>query len=129
MRGNVRDILINLLGRETISDAAGKADRGLGKLDDRLVTVADDAKKLDGEIDKTERGLRDLAQQFARTGDAAERLDIAKKMRQQQAELRRLTRSRGLLDPLVKEAEQAGDEAGKNGGRSFVRKLREQIGA
>ncbi|MEW2474604.1 hypothetical protein AB0875_12515 [Micromonospora gifhornensis] len=156
MAGSVRDILINLLGRETISDASGKAERGLGKLGDqmddtadsakglgdetdkandqlgkldpRLKAAADGAKKLDVEIAKAQKSLKDLAIQFGNTDDAAQRVDLAKAMRAQQAELRRLTRSRGLLDGLVEDAERAGARSGESAGKRFVRNFREQIG-
>ncbi|MEU5549197.1 hypothetical protein ABZ738_05460 [Micromonospora sp. NPDC047793] len=156
MAGSVRDILINLLGRETVSPAFDKAGRAadrfsdklddtadsakglgdetdkandrLGKLDPRLRDAAEGARKLDVEIDKAQKSLKDLAIQFGNTDDAAQRVDLAKAMRAQQAELRRLTRSRGLLDGLVEEAERAGDRSGESAGRRFVRNFREQIG-
>lgn len=96
-----RDILVNLLGKETVSAAAGKAGKGLDKLGDSFDSTADDARRLDGEIGEVEQSLRDLAVMYARTGDAAERLDISKAMRKQQTELRKLTKSRDLLgDPF-----------------------------
>lgn len=97
MAGSTRDILINLLGRETISNASDKAERGLGKLGNQMDDTADDARRLDREIEAAEGSLRDLARQYARTQDAASRLDLTKAMRKQQTEVRRLTRVRDLL--------------------------------
>lgn len=116
---STRDILINLLGRETISGAADKADRGLGKLDDRMKATAADAKKLDAEIDKAEQGLKDLAVQYARTGDAAERIDLSKAMRRQQSELRKLVKARDLLP----EFDAMGREVGDKFGAGFVGRM------
>lgn len=116
---DVRDILINLIGRETVSPAADKAERGLGKLGDRMDATADDANRLDREIEHAEAGLRDLAVQFARTQDAAERLDLSKSMRKQQTEIRRLVRSRDLLPDFGRFGEAAAERAGV----SFVAKL------
>jgi hypothetical protein len=121
MAGNVRDILINLLGRETISKASDKAERGLGKLGDQMDETADDARRLDVEIDKAEGALRDLARQYARTQDAAERLDLTKAMRKQQTEVRRLTKVRGLL-PDNMGAQMGADLAG-DVGVSFMARL------
>ncbi|MDG4796219.1 hypothetical protein [Micromonospora sp. WMMD1082] len=109
---STRDILINLLGRETISREADKASRGLGKLDDKMRATAADGHRLDAEIGKAEKSLKDLAVQYARTGDAAERVDLSKSMRKQQAEIRRLTRSRDLLPPFDVMGRESADKFG-----------------
>ncbi|MGN9802071.1 hypothetical protein [Micromonospora sp. L32] len=114
-----RDILINLLGKETVSPAAAKAAAGVEKLGDRMDATADDAAKLDREIEQAEKSLRDLAVAYARTGDAAERLDLAKQMRKQQTELRKLTKTRGFLPDFG----EAGTEAASQFGMSFVARL------
>lgn len=115
---DVRDILINLLGRETVSPAAKKAADGVEKLGDRMDATADDAKRLDAEIKQAERGLQDLAVQFARSQDAAERLDLSKAMRKQQSEIRRLGKAKDLLPGVEMGAELAGQVS-----MSFVQRL------
>lgn len=110
-----RDIIVNLLGKETVSAAAGKAGKGLDKLGDSFDSTADDAKRLDGEIGGVEQSLKTLAMQYARTSDAAERTDISKAMRKQHAELRKLTSARNFLGD--------GDEAASGFGASIVTKL------
>lgn len=115
--GNVRDILINLLGKETVSTAAGKAADGMDDLGDSMKATAADAKRLDREIEQAEAALRDLAVQYARADDAAQRMDLAKAMRRQQSEIRRLTKAKDLLP------EGLGDEAGKGFGARFVARV------
>lgn len=119
MAGNVRDILINLLGRETISTAAKKAEDGLDRLGDQMDETADDAARLDREIEQAEKALQDLAVQFARTDDAAKRMDLAKAMRKQQSEVRRLVKARDLLPDMA----EAGAEAATGFGASFAGRI------
>lgn len=97
MAGNTRDILVRLLGEETVSKMAGRAERGLDRFGDSLEATERDAQDLDRQIADVEESLRELAVAFARTGDAADRIDISRAMRRQQAELRRLTKSKDLL--------------------------------
>lgn len=105
---DLREFVFSLLGRETISTAADKAAKGLDKLGDTLDATGRDAKALDREVEQAEAALRALAVQFARTQDAAERVDLSKQMRKQQTEVRRLTRARDLLP----QPEQAATEWG-----------------
>ena len=92
-----RDILIRLLGEETVSRMAGKAGDGLDKLGDSLDATEKDARDLDRQIAEVEGSLKTLAVAFARTDDAVDRLDITKSMRRQQSELRKLTSAKNLL--------------------------------
>lgn len=105
---DVRDILINLLGRETVSGAAKRAADGVGKLGDGMQATARDADRLDREIEAAEVALKGLAAQFARTDDAAGRMDISRTMRKQQTELRRLVRNRDIVNDAVRQGEEAG---------------------
>lgn len=105
---DVRDILINLLGRETVSGAAKRAADGVGKLGDGMQATARDADRLDREIEQTEVALKGLAAQFARTDDVAQRIDLTKTMRKQQTELRRLVRNRDIINDAVRQGEEAG---------------------
>ncbi|HEY9416725.1 MAG TPA: hypothetical protein VIQ30_18375, partial [Pseudonocardia sp.] len=93
-----RDILIRLLGEETVSRMAGKAGDGLDRFGDKLDATEKDAKHLDRQIAEVEGSLKTLATAFARTNDAADRVDITKAMRKQQSELRKLTKAKDLLD-------------------------------
>ena len=87
-----RDILIRLLGEETVSRMAGKAGDGLDKLGDSLDATEKDAKDLDRQIAEVEGSLKALAVAFTRTQDEVDRVDLTKAIRRQQAELRKLTK-------------------------------------
>ncbi|HEY9418158.1 MAG TPA: hypothetical protein VIQ30_25645, partial [Pseudonocardia sp.] len=106
-----RDILIRLLGEETVAKMADRAGDGLDRFGKSLDATERDAKDLDRQIGDVEDNLRTLAVAFARTGDAADRIDLTKAMRKQQTELSRLTKNRKLLPDFDN------DEAVKFGGR------------
>lgn len=112
-----REYLLSFLGRETVSPAAKKAAGSIDDLGDSMESTADDAKKLDKEIEQAERALRDLAVQYARADDAAQRLDLTKAMRKQQAEIRRMVKARDLIPPKL------GDDAAEGFGARFVGRL------
>lgn len=112
-----REILLALLGRETVSPAASKAAGAVEDLGDAMRATAADGKKLDREIGQAERQLRQLATQYARTDDAAGRMDLTKSMRKQQAEIRRLVGARKLLPPDL------GDDEAKGFAAKFVARL------
>lgn len=101
---SARDILVNLLGKETVSPAAKKAGAALDDLGDEMNEAARAAKNLDQQIDEINGSLRGLAQQYARTGDK----EFIKQIRQQEAELRRLTKVRKLLGDSPDESKKAG---------------------
>ncbi|MGW9196049.1 hypothetical protein [Micromonospora chersina] len=114
-----RDILIRLLGEETVSKMAGRAEKGLDKFGDTLDATEKDAKNLDKQIAEVEGSLKHLATAFARTSDEADRIDITKAIRRQQTELRKLVRSRDLLPDF----EHAGEEAATGFSTRFVARL------
>lgn len=110
----------------TAADAATKKTKGLGaaseKTDDQVEDLGDSSSeaarkisKLDHEIDKVNQDLVLLAAQFADADDAAARLDISKGIRKSQAELRRLSTSKGILDKILPDPQPAA--------RSFLTKL------
>lgn len=103
-----RDILVRLLGEETVSRMAGRAGDGLDKFGDKLEATEKDAHDLDRQIAEVEGSLKTLATAFSRTSDAADRVDLTKAMRRQQSELRKLTKVKGLLG----DAAQAGAQLG-----------------
>ncbi|MGW3809074.1 hypothetical protein [Micromonospora sp. NPDC005113] len=114
-----RDILIRLLGEETVSRMADRAGGGLDKFGDKLDATERDAQDLDRQIAEVEGSLKTLAVAFARTGDAADRIDITKAIRRQQTELRKLTKAKDLLPDFAK----AGEEAATGFGTSFVTRI------
>lgn len=65
---DTREILLKLIGRETVSDAARKAARGLGDMGDAADDSAKDVKKLDRAISETEKTIARLKAQ-ARDSD------------------------------------------------------------
>lgn len=103
-----RDILIRLLGEETVAKMADRAGSGLDRFGDSLDATEKDAQDLDRQIGEVEDNLKTLAVAFARTTDAADRVDITKGIRRQQAELRKLTKAKDLLGNI----EEAGKELG-----------------
>jgi hypothetical protein len=83
-------------GKTTV--IAGKGAEGLG---DSSTEAARKLGKLDTEIDRVNQDLVLLAGQLADADDAAARLDISKGIRKSQAELRRLTGAKGILEALL----------------------------
>lgn len=116
-----RDLLINLLGRETVSVAAKKAAAGLEDVGDEMDDAARAAGKLDRQIDDLKRSLAALAVQSALTGD----VDVTKQIRAQERELRRLTKDRRLIGSMAK----LGAEAGEAAGKTTIRTFGEALGA
>ncbi|WP_280837566.1 hypothetical protein [Micromonospora sp. A200] len=98
---------------------AGRAEKGLDRFGDSLDATEKDAADLDRQIAEVEGSLKTLAVAFARTSDAADRLDISKAMRKQQAELRKLTKSKDFLPDFGK----SGEEAASGFAASFVARL------
>ncbi|WP_051723705.1 hypothetical protein [Micromonospora chokoriensis] len=114
-----RDILIRLLGEETVAKMADRAGGGLDRFGDKLDATEKDAADLDRQIADVEDSLKTLAVAFARTGDAADRIDITKAIRKQQTELRKLTKSRDLLPDFGK----AGEDAAEGFGAQFIARI------
>ncbi|MEU4589992.1 hypothetical protein [Micromonospora aurantiaca (nom. illeg.)] len=114
-----RDILIRLLGEETVARMADRAGDGLDRFGKSLDATERDAQDLDRQIADVDDSLKQLAVAFARTSDAADRMDISKAMRRQQTELRKLTKARDLLPDMEKE----GTEAASGFAASFVARV------
>jgi hypothetical protein len=83
---------------------AGEGAEALGKA---ATTAKDHVERLDHEINKAKQDLVFLAASFAAAGSAAERLDISKGIRRTENDLRRLTKSKGILDELLPDPEPA----------------------
>jgi hypothetical protein len=96
----------------TAADAASKKTRALGEAGDKAEAQMEDLgdsssgaarkiDKLDGEIRKVNQDLVLLAGQLADADSAAARLDISKGIRKSQADLKRLTSAKGVLEGLL----------------------------
>jgi hypothetical protein len=103
----------------------GKASFIAGKEADKFGKASEQAQRhvdhLDDEIKKVNQDLVFLAASFAQASTAAERLDISKGIRKSENELRRLTKSKGILESILPEPEPAA--------RSFMKKLGGALGA
>lgn len=119
MVADKRDILIRLLGEETVARMADRAGDGLDRFGKSLDATERDAQDLDRQIADVDDSLKQLAVAFARTSNAADRMDISKAMRRQQTELRKLTKARDLLPDMEKE----GTEAASGFAASFVARV------
>lgn len=101
-------------------DEAAKSTGKLGKTaDENAKAFAQLSKEL--EISKKELGS--LARAFAEADTAAERTDISKAVRKQQAEIRNLTKNRDILKDLLPNEGEAVKEAEKSGkavGNKFI---------
>lgn len=126
---NARDILIRLLGHETVSPAADRAARAVDDLGDAMGDAGSDAQRLDLEIERAERSLRDLAVQFARTQDEADRIDLSKQIRRQQSELRKLTKVKGLLGSAAKAGTEIGAAMATGAGGALSEGVKGTFGA
>ena len=110
---NVRDILINLIGRESVSGASKKAEKGLGDLGDEMHDTAKAAKILDAQIEHVQESLKRLAAQSATVGGGP---DLRKQIREQERALRDLSKRRKLVDL-------PGDDAAEKFSAQFVGRL------
>lgn len=99
------------------TEKLGKSSKDTGQQTDRLGRSADITRgkvgNLNKEIDNIERELGTLADSFADAGSAAERLDISKAIRRTENDLRRVTKSRNLLENLLPDPEPEARSWGK----------------
>jgi hypothetical protein len=72
--------------------------------------------RLSSELGIAKKELGDLARAFANAGSAAERMDITKAMKKQQAEIRNLTKNRDILGDLLPDEGDAKKDVDKVGG-------------
>lgn len=77
-----------------------KVSRGTDHLGKSMSSNARSIAKLNNELGIAQKELGFLAKSFADTNSAAERMDLAKVMRKQQAEIRHLTKNKGILEAL-----------------------------
>jgi uncharacterized coiled-coil DUF342 family protein len=83
--------------------ATDKVTQGTGKLGKAASDNARAINKLNDEISKSQRELGLLARSFTEAGDAAQKMDITKSIRKQQAEIRNLTKNRDLIKSFAPE--------------------------
>lgn len=107
---DTREILLKLLGRETVSTAAKKAARGLGDMGDAADDAARDTKNLDKAIGDTQKTLAKLRSEASRSADP---LSFVKDINRQKRNLKSLT-------TLMAEA---GDDGAKGFRARFVARL------
>jgi methyl-accepting chemotaxis protein len=86
---------------EDFGKASYIAGEGAGRLGKEADKTGHQVDKLTGEIELAKKELQSLARSFAETDDAAERLDISKGIRKGENDIRRLTKSKGLLEGLL----------------------------
>lgn len=85
---DTREILLKLLGKETVSDAARKAARGLDDMGDAADDAARDTAKLDRAIADTEKSIARLKDQARRSDDP---LSFMRDINKQKRSLKSLT--------------------------------------
>lgn len=101
---DVREILLKLLGKETVSAVTKKAADGMGKFGDAAEDAAADAKKLDKQLADTERQIGDVVKALAKDpGD----IGLRKQLRALERESKALG---GLRDRLGKLGEEGAEE-------------------
>jgi hypothetical protein len=94
---SARDILINLLGKETVSPAAKRAGGALEDMGDDAKTTAKRVAQLDHEAGELKKGLAGLAAAWTAAGSAAERADLGKQINIDKAKLRKTLDMRRIL--------------------------------
>lgn len=112
-----REFRFDFLAKDGVTPVVRRVGEAVDELGDDMRGTADDAQKLDREIDEVKLSLVELAAAFAATDDEAARLDLTKAMRTQQAELRKLTKVQTLLPTeadVTGPAEDAGLFIGKH---------------
>lgn len=124
-----RELILDMLARNKMGPATGAAARDLDKVGDaadksskktdklgtsssmageQIDDMGDASKRtqrhidsLDDEIRKVDQNLLFLAESFARAGSQAEKLDVSRGIRKAENELRRLNKSRDILDAFL----------------------------
>lgn len=110
---DARDILLRLIGKETVSGAAKKAADGLGDLGDAADKAERDTKALDRALEDARKRMVDLQREAARTGDVSIR-------KQAQAAARDVKAWDALKKSLA--------NAGEDGAQGFAARFSQRIG-
>lgn len=127
MADEKRQIILDLLAR----DKSGQATDSFARNLDKLGRTAEDTKRqvgtLDKEIVKHQENLKGLAKAYAETDDKATRLDLSKAMRSSEAEIKKLSKSKSILEAMLpSEAEAA--QVGKSLGQRIYNGLDSMLG-
>lgn len=117
-----RELRLKATLQDDISRGLPRIGAAAAAVGDSFEDTAGDARKLEREIKDAEQALRGLAREFARTDDAAKRMDLSKSMRKAQADIRTKTKARDLL-PDAGDAAKAGLQFGAEIGVSTARGL------
>jgi hypothetical protein len=95
-----------------------------GKETEKLGHSAEDTKRriadLDEEIRKSKRELGELAVAFHEAGSQAEKLDVSKAIRRTENDIRRTTKSKGILSGMLPSSEE-----GKKAGQDLAKSIRD----
>jgi hypothetical protein len=121
----------------TAADKASKQTEELGgvtviagKETEKLGHSAEDTKRriadLDEEIRKSTRELGELAIAFHEAGSQAEKLDVSKAIRRTEADIRRTSKSRGILAGLLPSSAELAPE-GKKIGKGLAQSIRDGL--
>jgi hypothetical protein len=97
---------------EKLGKASDSTDEQVERFGKSSRTAAQHVDRLDREIESVEKELRQLAVAFAEAEGVGERFDISKAIRRTEADLRKLNRSKGLLDGLI--PDKLAPDAGRN---------------
>ncbi|GLZ62882.1 hypothetical protein [Micromonospora sp. NBRC 107095] len=101
---------------DDLGDTSRKTSKSADDLGGELSELGRDARRLDKQIDDTKTGIRELARQIAATSDEAERAQLTKKLKVDQAALRRDFNLRKLM-------EVEGEESAAGFGARFVARV------
>ncbi|MEU7904106.1 hypothetical protein [Actinoplanes sp. NPDC049118] len=123
MAGDDRKINLDLFARDNTKSGTDSAARNLDKYGKAADESAKRVEKLNRESDLLEREMESLARAFADTEDAAERADLSKGIRALEADLRKISKSKGILEGIIPE------EPDEDTSKGFGRKLISNIGA
>lgn len=115
MADEKRQIILDLLAR----DKSGQATDSFARNLDKLGHTAEDTKRQIGNLDKEisvhQENLKGLAKAYSETDDKATRLDLSKAIRGAEAEVKKLSKSKGILQAMMPDEQDTRGFASKLG--------------
>lgn len=102
-----RELELDLLANDRATPAIKRVGDAIDDLGDEMRDAAKDAESLDRETKAIQSTLKELAQAFASTGDAAKRMELSKAMRAEQSKLRQIMKVASFLPSPAEMAEGA----------------------
>jgi hypothetical protein len=96
-----RQIILDLLARDKSGGATDSFARNLDKLGHTAEDTKRQVNSLDKEIEKHQLNLQGLAKAYAETDDKATRMDLSKAIRGSEAEIKKLTKGKGILEAML----------------------------